>query len=319
MPPRQARPAFTLIELLIVIAIIGVLVALLLPAVQYTRETARRIHCSNNLKQMGVGCHTYHDAHRLFPSGYLAAGPYVDGESDTTPGWGWAALMLPQMEQAPLSQQLDFTLPIEHPQNAAAIKTRLPIFLCPSDQLSGPTFPIPDAFGNTVAIAAPCSYAACCGGDESDVGAPTGKGLFFRNSQISFASILDGASNTVMFGDRAWGIAKGTWLGAINNAVCARGDYNKNPGNPHGAAPSPNLLIVHCNVLNSESDTDGAIDDFNSFHRGGGNLVFADGAVRFVREVKDRLPGGGYTTDGLILQALGTRAGSEQIPNDWLK
>ena len=90
---------FTLIELLVVVAIIAILIALLLPAVQSAREAARRAHCINNLKQMGLALNNYHDTALAFPSGYLAAGQFRDGETDTSPGWGWAALILPQIEQ----------------------------------------------------------------------------------------------------------------------------------------------------------------------------------------------------------------------------
>src|SRR5437773_167530 len=101
--PRR-RPAFTLTELLVVIAIIGILIALILPAVQRVRQAADRTMCINNLKQMGLAMHMYHDVNKVFPPGYLGIpGPNA---TDDDPGWGWAAYLLPQIEQTALYNQI---------------------------------------------------------------------------------------------------------------------------------------------------------------------------------------------------------------------
>src|SRR5271167_1861691 len=105
---RRPRHGFTLIELLVVIAIIAVLMGLLLPAVQKVREAAARSQCVNNLKQVGLALHDYHDTNQSLPPGYFAAGPWVDGATDTSPGWGWAAFILPYLEQNDLFRQLNF-------------------------------------------------------------------------------------------------------------------------------------------------------------------------------------------------------------------
>src|SRR5262249_59359412 len=112
--------------------------------------------------------------------GYVATMPYVDGESDSFPGWGWAAQILPFVEQDPLYRQIDFNQSLA---SSPAARTYLPVFICPSDPLDGDTFDVPDAFGNRVTTVAPCSYAACNGGDESDPTDLNGKGVFYRHSR----------------------------------------------------------------------------------------------------------------------------------------
>src|ERR1700676_3610261 len=103
MPVR--RRAFTLIELLVVIAIIAILIALLVPAVQKVRAAAARTQCQNNLKQIGLACHSYHRAQKCLPPDYVASDSYVGGANDTSPGWGWGAFLLPYLDQNPLYQQ----------------------------------------------------------------------------------------------------------------------------------------------------------------------------------------------------------------------
>src|SRR5262245_32285968 len=137
----QRRTAFTLIELLVVIAIIAILVGLLVPAVQKVRFAAARIDCANNLKQIGLALHNYHDVNKIFPPGYVASGAYVDGATDTSPGWGWSAFVLPYVEQEALFRQIDFTQPIE---TQPAIQNVVRVFLCPADQFPLGAFQITD-------------------------------------------------------------------------------------------------------------------------------------------------------------------------------
>src|SRR5208282_5978592 len=119
-----------LVELLVVIAIIAILIGLLLPAVQKVREAASRTKCQNNMKQIGLALHAYHDANQSLPPGYSASGAYVNGATDTSPGWAWGAYILPYLEQNSLYQQFNLTQPV---QNSAAIETLVKTFVCPSD------------------------------------------------------------------------------------------------------------------------------------------------------------------------------------------
>ena len=320
MPRRRG---FTLIELLVVIAIIGVLVSLLLPAVQSAREAARRAHCVNNLKQMGLALNAYHDALRSLPPSYLAFARFTDGATDTAPGWGWGAMLLPFLEQPALYNAGNFGLAVETPQNTTVVWSMLSAYLCPADSPPDAPLPVTDSGGNPLASLAPTSYAACVGGDETDSttglnNTGTGKGVMFRNSSVRMADITDGTSNTIAVGERAWSINSGVWAGVVTNGVIRRGPDNPCPatGAPYYLAAT--LVQAHGNVLNTITDPDGGLDDFSSRHPGGANLAFADGSVHFFRSV---LGNSGQRTDGstiyspasIRLQAYATRAGREVI------
>jgi prepilin-type N-terminal cleavage/methylation domain-containing protein/prepilin-type processing-associated H-X9-DG protein len=295
------RVAFTLIELLVVLAIVGILISLLLPAVQNVRNAATRVQCANNLKQIGLACHHHHDVYKRLPPGYLASGPYVDGATDTAPGWGWPAFLLPYLEQGDVYSQIDFTQPV---QSSPVISVLIPIFLCPADLPPGAPITITDAALSPIAEAAPSSYAATVGDDFSDVAAATGNGIFYRNSKTRLGDIVDGDSSTVMIGDRAWLQTQGIWAGAPSGAICRPG-----PANPwvNAIGAAPTLVLVHNNFINIRTDADGGLDDFSSNHMDGANLLFADGSVHFLRSI---------TSDGAerrAFWALGTRAGNEVI------
>jgi prepilin-type N-terminal cleavage/methylation domain-containing protein/prepilin-type processing-associated H-X9-DG protein len=294
---RRVRAAFTLIELLVVIAIIAILVGLLLPAVQKVRESAARLQCSNNLKQIGLACQSHHDNYKRFPPGYYATAAYPN----TTPGWGWAAYLLPYLEQDNLYKQINFNQPL---QNSTAGQALLPVFLCPSDLTPAGPLSVNGASGNALMNAAPNSYAATVGSDASEVDDEVCNGVFYRNSMTRIADIIDGTSNTTLAGDRAWAQTRGIWAGAPNGAIVQAGARNSWP---NAVAPSPALVLVHNNWINIRTDSDGGLDDFSSNHPGGVNLLFADGSVRFLFDL---------TSDGplhVAFMAMGTRSGGEVI------
>lgn len=306
----QRRHGFTLIELLVVIAIIAVLIALLLPAVQAAREAARRIQCCNNLKQIGLALHNYHDAVGAFPPGYLSRlGP--DGDN-IGPGWGWAAMILPQIEQSPLFNSVNFSLAIETPANQTARLTKVNAFICPSDASFRAQFTVVDdstsstTLGSPICDVASSDYVGCFGtGDVSDIpGRDRGEGLFFRNRSVRIAEITDGTSHTLAVGEKSQNLARGTWTGAISNAAVTITELQAEGGlSPEGGGA---LVLSHTGELDGPNSKPAHADQFWARHPGGAQFAFADGSVRFIKEKRPLA----------ILQALATRQGGEVISAD---
>jgi prepilin-type N-terminal cleavage/methylation domain-containing protein/prepilin-type processing-associated H-X9-DG protein len=298
------RPGFTLIELLVVIAIIGVLIGLLLPAVQKVREAANRTRCQNNLHQIGVALHHYHDAHGSFPSGYRCQ--VQPDPTYTSPGWGWGALLLPQIEQGTLSRQINFALPVENPAHLGVRTTVIKVFTCPSDAATG-VFTVYDKNNNALADAATNSYAASHGvGVDLDDELDDFNGMFSRNSTVRIADVTDGTSHTIAAGERAAAFAKTPWAGAVNY-----GTVRVTPGAPTantGAIEqAPVQVLAHIDV-EGINDANADPEDFWTPHPGTAIFLFVDGSVQPIR-ITVALP---------VLQALVTRNGGETInPNDY--
>jgi len=292
----RRRGGFTLIELLVVIAIIAVLVALLLPAVQQAREAARRSQCKNNLKQLGLALHNYHDKAKSFPPGYVSL---FDGSgNDTGPGWGWGALILPELEQAPLQNGIAFGQPIEAAANAVPRIVSLPVHLCPSDPVRTP-WPVVmrDAVGNptgTICQVAAANYIGVFGVSEPGVG---GEGIFFRNSSIGTRDILDGTTSTLMVGERSQKWCEATWVGAVTSAKMF-----PPPGSPAVRVTENSAGMVLGHTSDGPPSAPGTeCNEFSSLHVGGAQFLFADGHVQFVST----------SINEAIFQALSTRAGGE--------
>jgi prepilin-type N-terminal cleavage/methylation domain-containing protein/prepilin-type processing-associated H-X9-DG protein len=300
--PRLRR-AFTLIELLVVIAIITVLIGLLLPAVQKVRDAAARSSCQNNLKQIGLALQNYHDVNRQFPPGYTSGvGP--SGE-DTGPGWGWAAFILPYMEQQPLFSQINLSVPIESSQHAAVRTVIVKPYLCPSD--TAPlTFPVGPASANgqltsTTCQLAPASYTGNFGVSEPGV---DGEGVFFRNSRVRIGDITDGTSQTILAGERSYRYSQTTWVGTVTGTKAV-----PSPGSPLPVEVDEpaNFVLSHVGEMAAGASRPYEINNYSSNHTGGAMFVFADGHVRFLTGDTD------YST----LKALSTRNGGETITGEY--
>ena len=325
---RRHRHAFTLIELLVVIAIIAVLIALLLPAVQAAREAARRLQCVNNLKQVGIALHNYHDTQGCFPHsrGMSTPGPGVPA----TATFAGLARLLPYVEQVPLFNAINFVnLPLD-PPNATVLATSVAGYLCPSDAQA--TVPAGWA-GHSYRPCEGAQIAYTYGADDpagNNTSLPAPDGVFFALSSTTIAAITDGTSNTVAFSEKL----KGDYTNAI---ATPRTDYfatRTYPATPDQAVAQC-LAIDPTNLMYQGDSNSGApwlkgeihacynhvntpnkrtcvfppgriLTVATSAHPGGVNTLLCDGSVKFVK-------------DSVALatwRALGSRAGGEVVSAD---
>jgi prepilin-type N-terminal cleavage/methylation domain-containing protein len=317
------RRAFTLIELLVVIAIIAVLIGLLLPAVQKVREAADRIRCSNNLKQIGLALHNYHDTNGLFPSGHVEL---KDAHGNYQYYSGWTIAILPYLEQNNLFQQyLDNPVPNQDPKNQAFRETFLSVFTCPTDLRAKQTFApetiAPDGgsqpsppylymagsykamtgIGNT-------SSTNCYGGfwnevQDAKAAHPAGRGLFHGDGASGMkpekiANVTDGLSNTIIVGERhtKTHFTRGPfWADTFNL-------YTK-------GATYPGLTNIYLqpdyDLCASKVDANYCKYGWGSLHLGGINWLFGDGSVHNLTT----------NIDMAVFQELSTIAGGEAIPD----
>jgi prepilin-type N-terminal cleavage/methylation domain-containing protein/prepilin-type processing-associated H-X9-DG protein len=270
----RLRSAFTLIELLVVIAIIAILIGLLLPAVQKVREAAARMKCQNNLKQIGLGLHNYHDANGKFPVGW-DDGPAV---------WAWSVWILPYIEQANLYNQINpsvnsFTSVMT--SNPAVLQTKISVYICPSDNNPAGNLNDNRKFTNTGAatsanpISLGISNYTASNGNNHD-------GVFAAGKQYTILQVTDGTSNTFMVGERATkvGTAGGQFAGVWAGV--------------NGAEPSENAKYYAVSSFTCFRMQDGfnttSLTQFypqraySSLHTGGANFVLCDGSVRFISQ-----------------------------------
>jgi prepilin-type N-terminal cleavage/methylation domain-containing protein/prepilin-type processing-associated H-X9-DG protein len=312
----RRRPGFTLIELLVVIAIIAILIGLLLPAVQKVREAAARMKCANNMKQLGLACHNYHDANNKFPPG--AVGPL----NPAFPQYlqlkhhGLATYLLPHLEQAALAERYRWDVSWFEPPNQPVVNAQLPVWQCPS----APANRIHD--GSLVTVTpppeAPFNGTAACGdyagmsaldaglfraGKIDPPGGPLDEkgnyeGVFPVNHARCLLDIKDGTSNTILMAECAGRPQLWRGRGEVANVWLTGGPWaSRSLLWGRGATPDGTAFFGEC-AVNCTNDR-----EVYSFHTGGANVAFGDGSVRFLKA----------TIDIRVFAKLVTRAGGEVV------
>ncbi len=325
---RSSRHGFTLIELLVVIAIIAILIALLLPAVQQAREAARRSQCKNNLKQLGLALHNYHDANRVFP--HTASVP--SGYTSTIKGWSTQARLLPYVEQGSLRKLIDFGTNYDTGINIPVCRRRIELLICPSE-VNAREYPD----GPTVTHF-PLNYAVNLGTwfvfDPAT--GQSGNGMFAPNSSLSTAALRDGTSFTLAMAEvKAFqpyvrdtgnpgtlGVAAPANAGAVVTLAGVTApntsghcEWVDGRANQSGVTTTltPNTKVIGSSGLDIDyvSAREGtlpqrptyAVMTSRSYHDSVVNCLMADGSVRSINN----------TLSLTIWQNLGTRAGGESI------
>ena len=321
MSKSKNSRGFTLVELLVVIAIIGILIGMLLPAVQAVREAARRTQCANNVRQIGLGLMNYESAFQQFPAGWDPTlyqppspllGGLVHGDEDEEEeiqgilGWGWSATILPQMEGINLHNEINFKLPIDAEANHGAIEKSLPVYLCPSDiapevvnvnspvqhagdDVDGLHFEEEDENNQDLADAlwvGRSNYSGVFGDFEIEDSPLNGNGTFFGASKIRTADFRDGMSNTMIVAERTNELGPISWVGVV----------------PEVDEPLARIVGAADHAPN---DRDFHFEDFRSYHSGGINTVLGDGSTHFMND----------NIDVIVFRAMATRAGGEVANN----
>jgi prepilin-type N-terminal cleavage/methylation domain-containing protein len=298
------RRGFTLVELLVVIAIIGVLVGLLLPAVQAARESARRGQCGNSLRQIGIALHNYLDGRRYFPAGYLAdtTSPSRDADTfDAPPGTGWGLAIAPFLEEAASTVAYDSAAGVAAAANRPIVSRRLATFLCPSSTGPRDAFAVLDGSGvahGSGAVLGRSDYVANAGHEDPWDGSPRvdwrgiANGPLYRNSRLRSAEVTDGLSKTVFVGEHSQALSQKAWAGIVPGGFSHPADaFRATTAAEHAAA----LVLSHsgpaageAGIIHVPNDPAGHCDQMYSQHPAGANVVMGDGSMRFIAAAIDR-------------------------------
>jgi prepilin-type N-terminal cleavage/methylation domain-containing protein/prepilin-type processing-associated H-X9-DG protein len=300
-PGRRGSPlAFTLIELLVAVSIIGVVVLLSVAGVMASRESSRKLQCANNLRQLGVALNSYHSAVGVLPPAYATR--RVGGASEGGANWGWCAMVLPYLENAPLYNSINFSQTIIKPASMTTRHVSLGFLLCPSSGTPGP-ITITSRFSHLPILSdlVASNYIASAGTRSLGTSPisrdhsvftlnSVGDGAMYRNSSIAFSGITDGSSHTLLAGERSSNLSDVTWLGSLPitiGAVCPK------PGYYTQLCVSTNILVLgHANPENDRGNPiyvdqpnyeKYSLDCYWSYHSYGCQFLFCDGSVRFVQ------------------------------------
>ena len=309
--PSLRRHGFTLVELLLVVAIIAVLIGLLLPAVQKVREAASRCKCQSNLGNLTLATIHYEQVFGTFPAGYQTVASTGSGQKT---GWGWMTTVLPYLEQSPLQRSLRLDLSIADEANAVWRTHRIPIALCPSDPASDAheiTLPEPKTTEDPILPPPTTKYACSQYVGVSGTTATddiSANGILFRDSKVKSDEITDGLANTMLLTERSSRLGISIWHGAIPGVSVG-------PPRLHDfAVPSEeqenNLVLSSALILAttrgiSMLQAPGCpIDTIGSWHSGGINAGFSDGHVTFLSA----------SVNGSLISAWATKANGEANP-----